>query len=262
MQNVIKIKNATYERYKELLEKKETLKKQAKEYEIAYNSIFGALNGDVYEARMECVKKRKSISYCQSILGMGSKIRKSEMEVFVKDAMEEYKKTLNFLMDDDKEDEKKLNDFESKKKIKNIYRKLARLIHPDMHNNLEENEIISDLWNRTCIAYNIQNLGELEELEVLINSYLASINQKHEEIEIPNVNEKIFYLNREIEKIIKTNPYQYKFILQDEESLKRKKEELEKELEDYIQYSKELDSELELYALAFEDEEETIKNSD
>lgn len=255
MDSVIKIRNASYERYEELLHKKEKLKKEAKEYEIAYNSIFGAINGDVYEARMACVRKRKAISYCQSILGMGSKVKRSEMNAFVEDAMKEYEKTLNFLMDEDN-DETKLNDYESKKRIKNIYRKLARLIHPDMHNNLDENPTIQDLWNRTCVAYNCQDLNELEELDVLINSYLESINQTHEDIDIPNVNEKIFFLNREIDKIIHTNPYQYKFILQDDESLNKKKDELEKELNDYIKYSKELDEEMELYSLGIEEDEE------
>lgn len=255
MNNVIKIKNASYERYEELLHKKERLKKEAKEYEIAYNSIFGALNSDVYEARTSCVRKRKAISYCQSIIGMGSRVKRSEMNAFVDKAMQDYEKTLNFLMEDDKKDEKKLNDFQSKKEIKNIYRKLARLIHPDMHNNLDEDEVIQDLWNRTCVAYSCQDLGELQELDVLINNYLASINQKHEEIEIPNVNEKIFYLNREIDNIIHNNPYQYKFILKDEDSLKRKKEELEKELDDYIKYGQELDEEMKLYDLVIENDE-------
>ena len=46
MQNVIKVKNISYQRYEELLLKKEALKKEAEQYQIKYNEIFNVLNND------------------------------------------------------------------------------------------------------------------------------------------------------------------------------------------------------------------------
>ena len=68
-------------------------------------------------------------------------------------------------------------------------------------------------------------------------------------MDIPNVEEKIFNLNRKIEKILRTDPYQYKYILADEKSIDRKKEELYKELNDYHRYIDELDKQIEEFKI-------------
>ena len=65
-----------------------------------------------------------------------------------------------------------------RKEIKNIYYKIAKLIHPDTNPSLAKDENIKSLWNRTIIAYNCNDLKEIEELEVLVNQYLESINYK------------------------------------------------------------------------------------
>ena len=245
MQSVIKVKNISYQRYEELLLKKEALKKEAEQYQIKYNEIFNVLNNDTYEARMECVRKRKIVSYCQSMIDLGSLIYRKDLDSFVDQAMKEYKDALNFILGSDEKDKKKDKDANHIKQIKTIYRQLARLVHPDMNSDLKDNKTVQDLWNRTCIAYNCSNLEELEELEILINKYLESINHSHIEIEIPDVDEKIFYLNREIEKILHTNPYQYKYVISDEKIINSKKEELQKELDDYKRYAMELNKQIE-----------------
>ena len=251
MQNVIKVKNASYERYEELLLKKEMLKKEAEQYKIQYNEIFNVLNNDTYEAKMECVKKRKIVSYCQNLQSLGSKIIKKELDSFIDKAMKEYKDTLEYILNSDNDKTKDLNG-QHTKQIKTIYRQLARLVHPDMNSELKDDKTVQDLWNRTCIAYNCDNLEELVELEVLINKYLESINHTHIEIEIPNVDEKIFDLNREIEKIIHTNPYQYKYIISDRQIITKKKEELLKELSDYKRYLNELNKQIEEFTIVDE----------
>jgi len=253
MQDVIKVKPISYQRYEELLIKKEKLLKEAEMYKIQYNEIFNALNNDTYEARMDCVKKRKTVLYCQNMTDMGSLIYKKDLEVFIDDAMKEYKDTLSYILGNEEKDTIKKKDDGYIKQIKTIYRQLARLVHPDMNSDLKENRIVQDLWNRTCIAYNCSNLEELEELEILINKYLESINHSHIDIEIPNVDEKIFILNRQIEKIKHTNPYQYKYIIGDEKIINAKKEELQKELDDYKRYSSELDKEISLYVIVDEE---------
>lgn len=248
MENVIKVKNISYERYGELLLKKENLKKEAEQYKIQYDEIFNVLNNDTYEARMECVRKRKIVSYCQNLTELGSLIFRKDLDEYIDKAMKDYKDALQYILkeDDDNLSIKKANT-EHSKQIKTIYRQLAKLVHPDMNSDLKDNKVIQDLWNRTCIAYNCSNLEELEELEVLINRYLESINHYHIEIEIPNVDEKIFNLNREIKKIIHTNPYQYKYVIADRDMIVKKKEELLKELSDYKRYLNELNKQIEAF---------------
>lgn len=254
MQDIIKVKNISYQRYEELLLKKEALKKEADQYQLKYNEIFNVLNNDTYEARLECIRKRKIVSYCEHMIDIGSLIYRKQLDSYVEDAMKEYKDAFNFILEKDEKDKKKNKNADYIKQIKTIYRQLARLVHPDMNADLKDNKIIQDLWNRICIAYNCSNLEELEELEILINKYLESINHSHIEIEIPDVDEKIFYLNREIEKILHTNPYQYKYVICDENIIKSKKEELQKELDDYKRYSLELDKQIDSFHVEETDE--------
>lgn len=256
MQNLIKIKSASYKRYEELLYKKEALLKKAQEYRRQYEQIFDALTKEVYETRMDCVKKRKILSYCKSIAGQGKIIIKSNLDIFIEKAMRGYQDTLEYLSDDGSEPKNEIKSVSSpqkQKQIKATYHQLARLIHPDMNSKLKDDEIIQDLWNRTCIAHNCSNLEELEELSILINNYLESINHKHLDIEIPDINEKIFILNRQIYTITHTNPYQYKYVLENQERINRKKEELIKELNDYELYSKELDDEISVFDYLIEE---------
>ena len=115
------------------------------------------------------------------------------------------------------------------------------MVHPDMHPELASDETIKDLWNRITMAYDCNNLDELVDLEVLVHQYLESIGYEGGELVIPDVNERIFKLNEEIQEILDTDPYQFKYILSDPEAVKEKKEELEGEIHDYEVYAKELD---------------------
>lgn len=257
MQGIIKVKSASYARYEELLLKKEALKKEAEEYRFQYDKIFGSLNNETYEARMDCTRKRKIISYCQSVISLGDTINKKELDAFVEKAMEDYKSTLAYLLEGDEPKNKSDTPTAPSKKAKTIYHRLAKLIHPDMNNDLKDDKTVQDLWNRAVIANNSSNSYELEEIEVLLMKYLESIHKKHSDIEIPNVEEKIFDLNRDIQKIIHTNPYQYKYILNNEDNIDKKREELSKELNDYIRYNKELTKEIEKFKIFETDDNQT-----
>ena len=244
MQSIVKVKNVSYQRYEELLLKKEALKKEAEQYKAQYDEIFNLLNNDAHEAKLECIRKRKTISYCQNLKDLDSPIYRNDLDSYIDEAMKNYNNTIDYILNNDYKNRLKKNIREHTKRIKGVYRQLAKLIHPDMNNDLKNDKTIQDLWNRTCIAYNCSNLEELEELEVLVNRYLESINHTHINIEIPDIHEKIFNLNREIDNIIHTDPYQYKYVIVDKELIIKKKEELLKELSDYKRYISELDKQM------------------
>ena len=64
-------------------------------------------------------------------------------------------------------------------------------------------------------------------------------------IDIPDLGEKIIELEDEIEEIQNTDPYQYQFLLNDDSLVKEKKEELEAEYREYVNYEKQLEGILE-----------------
>ena len=86
---------------------------------------------------------------------------------------------------------------------------------------------------------------ELEEAEILVNKFLADHHLDGNEIKIQDIDTKIEKLKEQIQKIKETNPYQYRFLLQDQEAVQNKKRELQKELEEYRVYEQELDQLLE-----------------
>ena len=113
--------------------------------------------------------------------------------------------------------------------------------------NPKTNEIpeLKELWQRIVVSYRANDLEELEEAEILVNKFLVDHHLDGNEIKIQDIDTKIEKLKEQIQKIKETNPYQYRFLLQDQEAVQKKKRELQKELEEYRVYEQELDQLLE-----------------
>lgn len=242
MSDVIKMLNDSYDRYEELLIRKDVLIKEAFQYETEYIREFGELIAMAFEEKIRCIEKKKIISYCQAIVNKGGKINAAEMEEYIAGIMKDYDEQLRDMLkrNRDVRDSKPISQYEFRQ-IKKIYYAIARLIHPDMNPGLNDDQTVMDLWNRTLIAYQCNQLKELEELQLLVNRHLEFLDYKHDDIVIPDIEERIFRLNEEIEDIISKDPYTYKFLLADEDAVNDKKEDLKKEIEDYRKYAKELD---------------------
>jgi predicted nucleic acid-binding Zn-ribbon protein len=94
-------------------------------------------------------------------------------------------------------------------------------------------------------AYNCNSLEDMEEVEVLVNKALERLDMGYTEIEIPNLAEKIEAVEEEIKRIRETDPYQYKYLLDDPEAVREKRRDLEEQIRNYAEYEKELDSVIE-----------------
>lgn len=242
MSELIQIEKNNYDRYEELLIRRDVLRKEAFHYENAYIREFGELIARSFEAKISCIEKKKIISYCQAILNKGGVIDPSQMEEYIDTIMSDYREQLNDLLarNDASRGTGVVSEYEFRQ-IKKIYYAIAKKIHPDMNPDLMDDPAVTDLWNRTITAYECNDLKELEELQVLINSYLESIDYKHYDIVIPDIEEKIFELNNEIEHIINNDPYTFKYLLNDREAVEDKKKDLNEEIIDYENYAKQLD---------------------
>ena len=85
----------------------------------------------------------------------------------------------------------------------------------------------------------------MQETEILINQVLEKLDMGTMDVEIPDIEDKIEQITAEIEAIKSIDPYQYKFLLEDDEAVKSKKEDLRAELKEYEDYGKQLDEVLE-----------------
>ena len=239
---IIRISNSSYEKYEELLLCRDDLKKQAFLYERAYVREFGELILEVFRLKLESIRKKKTIEYCQVFVNRGENIDQNALEAYLTKELAKYKKQLDEMIKDNEAAKNSSIVSEADLlKIKRIYHHLVKKIHPDISPVTNENEELKGLWLRMIVAYNCNNLKEMEEIEVLVNAFLDKLNLGTIDITIPDIDDKIAELELEIERITATDPYRYKYILEDPDAVSQKKEDLRREIKEYEDYGKQLD---------------------
>lgn len=242
---LIKSGDTQYEEYENLLLERDQVHKEAGQIWTAYVIEFGQLISDVYEEQLECVKCKKTIAYYQNAINHGGVIDQDAMQAYLDQEMASYYAELSRLQ---KENEDCKNSGESTpyevQRSKTLYRRLAKLIHPDINPETDRQEKLTDLWQRIVTAYHHNDVKELSELEVLVRKAMADLGQGDIKVEIPDINEKIVALKKEIQNITHTEPYTYKVLLNDDGAVKKKKSDLEEQLKSYREYHKQLDAEI------------------
>ena len=204
MDEIIKSTDNRYSEYETLLFLRDKLRKEAYAWKNRYLAEFGNLITAVFEQKIACIKKKKTISFCQMAVNRGKPVDQAELQNYLSQEMKEYN------------------------------RKLSEMIQE-----------LKELWQRIVVSYRANDLEELEEAEILVNKFLVDHHLDGNEIKIQDIDTKIEKLKEQIQKIKETNPYQYRFLLQDQEAVQNKKRELQKELEEYRVYEQELDQLLE-----------------
>ena len=242
---LIKIKNASYEWYEELLLKRDHLNREAGSLLIAYTKEFGELMTAVFEQKLACIRQKKAIAYCQSQVNRAASIDLDAMEAFLAKEMEHYYAELKDMMDRNEDARRsKTSSPANVQRAKRLYRKLAKLIHPDINPMTAQIPELSDLWNRIVTAYHANDASELKELEVLVNKAITNLGLEAAEIDIPDIDDRIGKLEKEIDMIMTTEPYTYQELLADPDAIAKKKESLQKELDEYTAYYAELENTL------------------
>ncbi|MBQ9387187.1 MAG: DnaJ domain-containing protein [Lachnospiraceae bacterium] len=238
--------SAAYQKYEELLMRRDALKKEAFQYHLEYARVFGELIIEVFNAKIEAIRLKKTIDFCQTFFNRGENVDQAALQDYIQKELEQYRWRLDELLSEYKNASGAEMASEADMiKIKKIYRRLAKQIHPDMNPSVAENEELKELWQRLVIAYNCNNLKEMEEIEVLVAAVLDRMGMGGGDTAVSNIEEKIAALEEEIETIKNTDPYQYKKLLEDEAAVESKKAELREELQKYKDHVAELEKMLE-----------------
>lgn len=239
---LIKSVNKDFSKYEELLLRRDNLKKEAANIHLEYIRTFGDLIIESFKLKVECIRKKKMISYCQWHMNHGKTISYSALQDYISKEMESYENDLREIISDVKiAKEATAVSAAEARKIRSIYCQLVKKLHPDLHPDLFNDKTIREYWNRIVVAYTHSMLKDLEELEILVNIYLETNGIDTSGIDIRNIDEKIMAVEAEIEDIISNDPYQYRFILADEEECKSRKNSYENEIKSYREYSVQLD---------------------
>ncbi len=242
MSEIINTGDSAYDRYEELLMRKSALAKECLLLEQEYTRIFGEAILTLCRLQIECARKKKTIEFCQASLNRGEEPDEAALQEFIRretralqshfrKMAEEYKsaKEVGMISEADLV------------KIRKIYRRTAKLLHPDLHPEVAESEELQELWNQVSAAYACNDLKALEELEVLAAAALADRNGVEWKVEVPDLEDRIAELEKEIAGIMDRDPYQYKFLLQDPNAVEEKQQSLREEIELYRDYSARLD---------------------
>lgn len=244
MADVIIGHSTSYARYEELINRRDELKKEAFQYHAEYVKVFGDLILELFRKKIEGIRKKKTIEYCQAAINHGSSVDQAQLQAYLEKEMADFQAQLDGMV---KEHEAALKSTTVTEKdmleIKRIYHRLVKKIHPDINPAVTGSEELMDLWHRVTVAYSCNSLKGLQELEVLVMQALESVDL--DDLYIPDIEEKISDLEKEIMEIMETDPYQYKFLLDDSKAVEAKNEDLKTELKNYEEYSKQLDEVLE-----------------
>lgn len=242
MNDIIRVKNVSYDRYEELLMRRDAIKKEAFQYERAYVREFGDLILEIFQMKLECIRKKKTIEFFQAAANHGQSVDQNQLQEYLQKELAAFREQLNGMVADAEaaKNSSQVTEVELLQ-IKKIYHKMVKQIHPDINPMVEKSEKLQELWQRVIVAYNCNDLKLMQETEVLITKALEQMGNEIIDVEIPNIDEKIEELEAEIIKIRETDPYQYKFLLEDPEAVEEKKNSLKEEKKSYEEYGNQLD---------------------
>lgn len=245
MDFIVKADDGNYARYEELILKRDEVKKRARQYSILYIHEFGEAITALFEEKVRCIKVKRYIGYCISKINARQDIDAEKMEEQLEKEMAQYYAALKEMAEKSAacRELKRVPEADAAA-VKQKYRQLVKKLHPDINPKTSENKVLSELWQRLVTAYETSDIEETEEVEVLINNALEALGEGAEKIVIPDIEEKIKKIGAQIEKITSTDPYRYKFLLEDAEAVKAKKKALADELKEYKAYKKELEEKL------------------
>lgn len=242
---LIRLTGGDYSQYEELLLRRDELEKEAEYILLEYTRIFGDITTGIFKLKIDCIALKKSISYCVAAKNHGDVVDVEALQKYIDETMAIYQAELDEMIYKNELSKKgeKISAFQAKE-IKRIYRKIAKVLHPDISNVMQKHLSLADLFQRVLIAYQCNDYKEIKELEVLVNRALEEIGEEKFELVIPDIESKIEALEEEIKNITTTEPYTYRELLNNAECTEQKMKGFEEERDSYINYKIELEAKL------------------
>lgn len=239
------------EEYRTLIVKRERLKKEGKLFLHEYLREFGELIEEYYNLKIECIKCKKIIAYCIAFANRGESVYMKELQSHIETVMQNYYEEIRIISNVINAKTHRISLYELHK-IKKLYYQIVNMIHPDLHPKLFAHEEISLLWEQAKQAYENNDFDKLKEIEILIVAVIRKFGGKERKIEIENVKLKIMGIRKEIDEIINSDPYMFKYLLEDEEAVFERKNELRQKNEEYEEYLEELRLEVEKFQIEWD----------
>lgn len=240
MEHKIRKQEDLYKRYVRLLLEKEKIVKTNFQVQQRFIELFGDLRLEMLKVEIEIAKIKKEMEYLVRKKNRNESYDLEEMDDFVNQALEGMRAQYERMKEEQTQlKNKKMLSQEEVKEVKRLYRRLVKLVHPDLnpHQTKEQKE----LWHQLQEAYRNNDLVWLRELNVLI----VFKTKGHEEVEIEDLEDKIEVMREEIALLKEEDLYQMRELVFDEEWIEAYKEQYERERSDFEVYLRSLQKEKE-----------------
>lgn len=222
-----------------LLERDELQFVICKNIETEYMLKLGSIEYKAYETQCAALRLKRKIELIQAKKNRQEKVTISAIEETLDTEFAEYQKQLdeqiNKMNDALKRSKAEVLSDEDNKKLKKLYRKIVKTLHPDINPNVSEAQV--NLFDNAVQAYKNGDLNTLKIIgEMVGNSPLPeqhkdALTQLNEEKE--RLQNLLKTIRDSIEQIKSEYPYTMKEIIEDEEQTEQKKKELENILGQY-----------------------------
>ena len=241
--------NSEYDIYEDLVLKRDAYNKEAGLTKIEYYKLFGDLILESWQMKLECIKLKKKIAFCQTATLRNLPVDLDEMERTAKREMTLYNMQMQEVIDDlDKAEAAEEASEYSVEQSGIIYGRVARLIHPELNTAVVENRELLDLWRKVVAAYNSNDDIELDKLELQIMKITGSMGMYDNKDHIPdNLEERIKRVEFDIKKIINYEPYTYKAILSSPDMIEATKDDMNQDIDEYCSMKETLEEELKTF---------------
>ena len=234
--------NTRYNEYEELLLERDRVSKEAGQIWTLYVKTFGQLMTDIFEEKVACIRQKKLIARYQAAANRGEPIDAAALEKELEREMASYQDELRRMIEEHRKcAEAGISTRYEVERAKTLYRRLAKLLHPDIRPETDKEEVLMKLWIRITEAYGRNDVKALAELEVLARKARKDLSiDGTTRVEIPDLEDRISQVRDEIESIKSTVPYTYLELIEDESAVEQKKQELADELDTYRNYHQQL----------------------
>lgn len=222
-----------------LLERDELQFVICKNIETEYMLKLGSIEYKAYEAQCAALRLKRKIELIQAKKNRQEKVIVSAIEETLDSEFAEYQKQLNEQID-------KMNDAlkrskaevlsdEDNKKLKKLYRKIVKALHPDINPDVSQAQV--QLFDNAVQAYKNGDLNTLKIIGEMVGNSPLPEQHKNALTQLNEEKERLQHLLKairdSIEQIKSEYPYTMKEIIEDEEKTEQKKKELENILSQY-----------------------------
>ncbi len=207
--------------------------------ETAYMLELGALEHNVYKAECAVLRLKRKVELIQAKINRQEKIFLNDIESLLDEEFQQYEEKLNEQIEKINAALKRGNaDYltkEETEELKKIYRKVVKALHPDINPNISKEEL--RLLQNAIEAYKNGDLKALRIIGEMIEKYLPVNKDKDISYTLIKDKERLEVFIKEMKEIIleikSRYPYNLKEIIENPSKLKEKKQELEETLNYY-----------------------------